>query len=144
MAKKSKSGAERQLEDALAARQLADPRPGLRERLKLLRETNPSAFEQARTRFESVVSDDMASGDVLASWVEYGRLLGELTGEGRLMHVDETGRAVTWSASEGPGSLLLHLPRDVAVPALVVLAPAEPSAAQQATVDLLANRRLAL
>jgi hypothetical protein len=132
------------LEAALAERGFADPRPALRERLRVLRELDPNAFEQAKARFESVVRDGLAAGDVLDPWVDYGRYLGELTGAGILYHIDDEGRGAPYEPPLASGAMLLHLPDDVATPALAVVLPVAPTAAQRATFDLLVGKKLAL
>jgi hypothetical protein len=145
MTENSRREAEQRLEAALTERGLADPRPALRERLRSLRETDATAFDQARMRFDAMMHEARGSAaDALDPWIEYGRLLGELTGEGKLMSVDPTGRAAAYQQSAVTGCVLLHLPEDPATPALVVLAPLTPSAAQQATLDLLVSRKLSL
>lgn len=132
------------LRAALAERGLADPRPSLRERLRALRDGNPAAFEEAKARFESIVQDGDATRDTVEAWVEYGRYLGDLTGPGTLYAVDAGGRAVPWAPPPAPGILILHIPDETGAPALAVMAPTDPSPAQQATLDLLVGRRLAL
>lgn len=141
----SRREAEQRLEAALADQGLADPRPALRERLRTLRESDAAAFDEARTRFDAMMHEARGSAaDALDPWIEYGRLLGELTGEGKLMSVDATGRATTYEQPAATGSVVLHLPENPATPALIVLAPLTPSAAQQATLDLLVGRKLSL
>lgn len=129
------------LEAALRERGFADPRPALRERLRVLRDTDPSAFEQAKTRFESVVREGAQHDDSLEPWIEYGRYLGEVSGEGRLYGIDATGRGAPYDAPLDPGTMLLHLPDEVSVPALAVILPLAPTEAQQATHDLLVGRK---
>lgn len=131
------------LEAALVEGGFADPRPALRERLRVLRDTNPSAFEHAKTRYETVVRE-AATGDVLDPWIEYGTYLGQMTGEGRLFRIDETGRGAPYEPPLGVGAMVLHLPDDAGAPALAIAMPREPTAAQQATHDLLVGRKLAI
>jgi hypothetical protein len=122
---------------------MADPRPALRDRLRELRDADAAAFEEAKARYETAVGG--ADGDAaLQSWIDYGRYLGDLAGEGRLMSVDATGFASPYEPPPSTGALLLHLPEDVGVPALPVMMPDAPTAAQQATLDLLVGRKLAL
>lgn len=129
------------LQRALGALGYADPRPALRDRMRELRETNPAGFEEAKKRYEGVVA---TSDDPVEAWIEYGRYLGDLAGEGRLLAIDDTGFAAPYEAPPPAGALLLHLPEDTSVAALPVMMPASPSAAQQATLDLLVGRKLAL
>lgn len=132
------------LEAALAERGFADPRPALRERLRVLRDTDAAAFEQAKTRFETVVREGTQHDDTLEPWIEYGRYLGELSGEGRLYRIDATGRGEPYEAPLDPGTMLLHLPDEVSVPALAILLPLAPTEPQRATHDLLVGRKLGI
>jgi len=136
--------ADARLDQAAAAATLADPRPPLRGRLRDLKDSHPDGFEQARTHYEQEVLAALAeSAEPLRVWVDYARFLSELTGPGRLVGVDATGLAFPYE-TPGSGLLILFLPEDRASPVLVALAPAEPSPAQGATVDLLVNRKLSL
>jgi hypothetical protein len=139
-----RSRAETRLTEAAAALHLADPRGPFRERLKQLRETDPEAFQRAVAHYEQDVLPGLAEGDVLAVWLEYGRFLGQLSGNGRLTAIDATGRSTVYRPPLAPGTLVLFLPEDTAVDALVAATPQQPSPAQQATIDLLVSRRLAL
>jgi hypothetical protein len=137
--------ADARLEEALARDQLADPRPHFRDRLRLLRERNPAAFEQAIGYFENTLIPHVAEGgEAAAAWLEYGRRLGELAGGGEIVAVDETGRARPLRGEAEAAALLLHVPEDPATPVLALRSPAQPSAAQRATLDLLVNRKLML
>lgn len=132
------------LDEAAAARGYADPRPPLRERLRLLKETHPDAFERARRHFEEQVVVALAEApDPLAAWLDYAAFLAGLTAAGRMLAVDASGRATPY-AEPSPGALILHVPDDTAAPVLVAASPITPSAAQQATLDLLVNRKLSL
>jgi len=84
------------------------------------------------------------SGDPVPAWLGYGERLAALVGGGRTVSVDEAGRSRPLEGIPAEATLLLHLPADEATPALVVASPREPSAAQRATVALLAERRQAL
>jgi hypothetical protein len=136
--------AETRLTRAAHALGLADPRPALRARLKRLRETHPDAFSRAIRHYEENVLTGLIRDDPLNAWLEYARFLGELTSAGRLTSVDATGRAATFRSPPQTGDLVLFLPEDPATDVLVAVAPLVPSAAQQATLDLLVARRLGL
>lgn len=136
--------AEARLAEAAAAAACADPRPPLRDRLRDLKEAHPAAFERAIGHYEQVVLPGLAgAAEPLAAWIEYARFLGELTSPGRVLAVDATGWAGPYQAPE-PGQLVLFLPDDQAGAVLVALSPAAPTAAQQATIDLLVKHKLSL
>jgi hypothetical protein len=140
-----RSRAEARLQESAAALGLADPRPPLRERLRQLREGRPDAFRRAIEHYETEVLDALGSdADPLRAWFEYGRFLGQLTANGRLTAIDATGRGTPWRPPPAAGAVILFLPDDTAVDALLVAAPAEPTRAQQAAIELLVNRRLTL
>jgi len=139
-----KMRAEARLDEAVHGAGLADPRVPLRARLRELKESHPAAFDQARSHYEQTVLPALAeAADPLAAWVDYACFLAQLTSTGRLVGIDATGRATAFQAAS-PGLLVLFIPDDTPAAVLVALAPAQPSAAQQATVDLLVNRRLGL
>jgi hypothetical protein len=136
--------AEARLQEAAAALGLADPRAPFRERLRSLRESQPEAFRRAVGHYEAEVLPALAGEEPLAAWVEYGHFLGQLSASGRLTAVDASGRATPWGPPAAAGTVVLYLPEDTAVEALLVAAPAEPSAAQRAAMDLLVHRKLTL
>ncbi len=138
-----RAAADARLEQALAAAGADDPRPAWRERLKALRQADADAFARAVDYFDHTLVSAIAGGaEPLAQWVAYGRFLAELGGRGRAMAVDGSGRAHPYDDAGPPtGALVLFLPEDTRRPALTLLAPAAPTAAQQATVDLLVRGR---
>ena len=70
--------ADSRLEAALTAAGLEDSRPALRARLKLLRERDAAAFEQAVRRYEDEIVPALAEAtSPLDAWLEYAKLLGE-------------------------------------------------------------------
>jgi hypothetical protein len=135
--------AEAHLQQAAASLDLADPRPPLRHRLRQLRETDAAAFEQAIGHYETEVLPRLAD-DALGTWLDYARYLGELTGPGRLMSVDARGRAETFRPPVQRGTLVLYLPEADAADVIVAAAPLECAPPQQATMDLLVEKRLVL
>jgi hypothetical protein len=140
-----KAEAERRLAGALAASGLDDGRPAYRRRLRALRESNPAAFEEALRHYDAVVVPALCGdADPVSTWIEYGVWLGGLTGEGRLVSIDASGRASPFHGRYPPGALVLHMPSDSAEEIIPVAVPAAPTAAQQATVWLLIEKRLAL
>ena len=138
----AKAQAEARTAQAIAEGPCQDFRPDYRERLRWLKETRPEAFARALAAYDTLVSEIAAGGDPLHEWRNYGRRLGELSGAGRIVGIDPTGRSV--EASDAPDLLVLHLPDDINVPALPLAVPKHPSDAQKATLDLLVRRKLAL
>lgn len=122
---------------------IRDPRPYYRPVLKHLREKDPAAFARAISHFESILVPALARGaDPLRGWLEYGLLLATELGAGRLMEVDPTGRARPIDDAAGAGGLVLHVPDAEEAPVLVLRHPVSGSAAQGATVELLAAGRV--
>jgi hypothetical protein len=144
MDEETRTHAEARLREATAAAGLLDPRDRFRERLKQLRQSDPDGFRRAVQYYEQHVLPGLAGGDPLLTWLEYGSFLGQLTSNGRLTCIDETGRALPFTQPLQPRALVLFIPEDTAVDALVAAEPLQPSAAQQATLDLLVHRKLAL
>ncbi|HUF50057.1 MAG TPA: hypothetical protein VMN60_04455 [Longimicrobiales bacterium] len=136
--------AEARLEQAAAALGLADPRPPYRERLRLLRESHPDAFQRAVEHFEGVVLHGMAEGDAVSVWLDYGRFLASLTATGGLSIIDPSGRAAAYQPPLHECALVLFIPEEGSEPVLIAALPQQPSDAQQATVDLLVHRKLKL
>jgi hypothetical protein len=137
----SRSAAETGLTAAAQARGLADPRPPYRELLRRLREADRPTFDRAIEHYDSSVLPALAGSDPVAAWVEYGRYLAALEGPGRTVHIDAVGRGTDWTPQAPPG-LVLFLPDDNSANALVLSAPETPSAAQQAALTLLVDRKL--
>ena len=123
-------------EQAIAASPYADFREAYRDRLRWLKDAQPQGFTTALEHYNSVLVPNIEAGnDPLREWLDYGRRLGELSGAGKVMSIDETGRA-----SENGNGLVLHLPDDTSVPALALAVPRNLSEAQRATLDLLVKR----
>lgn len=133
------------LDAALRDRELADPRGGYRTRLRALRETRPELFERATRHYEEHVLPALAAGDdAIDTWIDYGRVLAEMIGPGRVLAIDGTGVARPYSPPLPAGALVLHVPYDPETVTLPLAEPAAPSAAQRAAYDLLVRGRLAL
>jgi hypothetical protein len=127
-------------ETAISAAMIADFREAYRERLRWLKETQPQAFNRALAHYNEILVPNIAEGtDPIAEWLEYGKLLGNLSGPGKILSIDETGRA--GPASGVVAGLLLHLPDDTGVPALALAIPKDLSDAQRATLNLLVKQR---
>jgi hypothetical protein len=147
------SETDQRLEKALAEQNLRDPREFLRDRLRLLKERDRAVFQRALDYYENVLQPNVSApdSDPAFEWLEYGKLLAELSGSGRVVAIDPTGRdtatrrrggAATNSPSlRSPAVLILHVPEDEAIPVLVLSAPRELSTPQQASFDLLVLRK---
>ena len=138
--------ADARLTETFDSRGYADPRPALRDRMRSMRAADPTSFDAAARRYEeSVVRAIGAGADPLEAWIEYGRFLGELgSGGGRVLCVDETGRASPRTDEIAGRDLILFVPEDARATVLPLACPAAPSPAQRAAYDLLVLRRLTL
>ncbi len=133
------------LTEAFAARGLKDARDAYRARLRALRAADPEAFARATAFYEDHVTPRLESDeDPLEVWIDYGRMLGELNGPGRLLAVDASGRARPYQPPLPTGTLLLFVPDERNEDVLAAMEPASPSAAQRATYGLLVERKLGL
>jgi hypothetical protein len=138
----AKSAAEARTAEAIRTGAFADFREAYRERLRWLKESRPQAFAEALTYYDALVKNIAAGDDPIHEWLTYGKRLGELSGAGKVVAIDETGRALP--ATQFSDQLLLHLPDDINVPALPLAVPRALSEHQKATLDLLVRRRLAI
>jgi len=136
--------ADARLDEALERDAVLDPRDGYRERLKLLRTRDQDAFEEARRYYEEVLVPRVAApdSDPILEWFEYGRRLAELEGDGRVVAIDETGKASDYSPPFPRGALILFLPQDPKVSAFALNTPRHLSPAQAANYALLVERRV--
>ncbi|MGQ0560385.1 MAG: hypothetical protein ACT443_00770, partial [Gemmatimonadota bacterium] len=117
---------------AMAGAQFEDFRDAYRERLRWLKENRAHGFTEALSHYNDVLVPNIASGaDPIREWIDYGQRLGELSGSGKTVRVDETGRAHPFEGSVD--GLILHLPDETTVPALPLAVPRAVSDAQQAT-----------
>lgn len=139
-----KTRADARLEAALETADLRDPRPLYRPVLRHLRARDAAAFERAIRHFdEALVPAVAGDADPVDAWLDFGQRLAEELGAGRLLRVDDSGRAesVDSPVSAG-GGLVLFLPDDAATPTLVLRYPRDARPAQRATVELLAEGRV--
>lgn len=138
--------ADARLAAALRESELEDPRDFYRERLKLLRERSPAAFQDALRYYEDELLPSVAAedSDPVREWFAYGRRLAELTAPGRLVEIDASGRAHAHAPPLDRTRLVLHLPDDEREPAMILGLPRAASAAQRATCDLLVRGRTEL
>jgi hypothetical protein len=116
-----------------------DPREFYRERLRELRDTDEAAFRRAVDHYENRLIPAVAAedSDPIAEWLEYGRMLAEMTIPGETVQIDPSGASVPYSPPVAADCLVLHLPTSTREKALAVGIPAELSAAQRAAFDLL-------
>lgn len=130
--------ADQRLDEALAESGARDPREFYRTRLRELREQDRGAYDRAVAHYMDRLLPSIVEGaDPLAAWTEYGRTLAELSGPGRTVSLDATGRSRPYEAPADPNHLVLHLPDDTRSPALLVGLPAQLTAAQRAAYDWL-------
>jgi hypothetical protein len=107
--------------------------------LRLLKERDRAVFQRALDHHENVLQPNVSrpNSDPALEWLEYAKVLAELSGRGRVVAIDATGRSTDASAEHTPSTLMLHIPDDETIPVLVLSAPRELSAPQQASFDLL-------
>jgi hypothetical protein len=124
---------------ALETRGSRDPREYYRERLRELKTQDDQAYQVAVNHYREVLIPGIADNgdDPLRAWMEYGRLLAELSAPGRTVCVDESGKSADYDAETALGMLVVHLPDNSRGRALLVGLPPEPSPAQRATFDLM-------
>lgn len=137
--------ANRRFERALEESGARDPRDFYRDRLRDLRARDEEAFLRAVEHYEQKLLPAVAeeTSDPLVEWLEYGRLLAELTSPGKTVQIDPSGRAVAYEPPVPHDHLVLHLPDSSRERAVPVGLPASLSPAQSATYQLLVKRSTA-
>jgi hypothetical protein len=131
--------ADERTDQAIGSAPFEDFREAYRERLRWLKDSQPHGFTRALSHYNDILVPNIAAGsDPLVEWLEYGRLLGNLSGAGKVMRIDETGRA--FPLDDRIDGLVLHLPEDTNVPALALAVPRQLSDAQKATLGLLIKK----
>jgi hypothetical protein len=134
----AKRRADERTDHALNEAPFEDFRATYRDRLRWLKDRQPQAFSKALSHYNDVLVPNIAAGaDPLQEWIEYGKALGELSGTGRTVVIDETGRSSTFTGEQS--GLVLHLPESTSVPALALMVPRALTDAQRATLSLLAK-----
>lgn len=120
-----------------------DPRDFYRQRLRELKDRDPDAFRRAVDYYERTLIPKVADEqfDPLAEWLEYGRMLAELTAPGETVQIDPSGLASPYAPPVPVDRLVLHLPASGRERAIPVGLPPDLSAAQRATFDLLVSRK---
>ena len=126
-------------DEALEAAGFADMRPDYRTMLRRLKQRDATGFAEATRRYEEVLAPAVAGGDAdpVAAWVEYGAWLARKLGHGRLVSLDASGLAIDGGPEPVPGHAMLYLPDEARDPAIALLGPVAPSAAQEAAIELL-------
>lgn len=137
--------ADARLEKALESAGLRDPRGPYRSWLRALRERDVASFDEARRHYEERVVPRIATeeADPLAEWLAYGVRLAELSGPGRLVEIDASGRARTATEPLPKDRVVLYLPDAPREPARALNLPLRLSAAQRANHDLLVEGKVA-
>jgi hypothetical protein len=130
--------AEKKLEAALEAEGARDPREFYRERLRDLKQADPDGYARAVDYYRDTLLPSIAeeNADPLDAWTEYGRMLAEALAPGRTVRVDATGRAHPYERPSR-ADLVLQIPQGKGGRAVLVALPANLSAAQKATYDVL-------
>ncbi len=141
MAEDLTAEADTRLQAALDSSGARDPREFYRDRLRALKLENASAYSGAVAYYKERLIPDVASGSVepLVAWAEYGRMLAESLAPGRAVCIDATGRAHPYESPAPLDRLVLHIPQNQGVRALLVSLPPELTPAQRATYDVLVS-----
>lgn len=137
--------ADLRFERALEESGARDPRDFYRDRLRDLRARDEEAFQRAVEHYERKLLPAVAdeTSNPLVEWLEYGRLLAELTSPGRTVQIDPSGRAADYAPPVPHDHLVLHLPNSARERAVPVGLPTALSPAQRATYQLLVKRSTA-
>ncbi|MGW8265592.1 MAG: hypothetical protein ACWGSQ_04440 [Longimicrobiales bacterium] len=135
----ARTAADRRFEEAMEAAGARDPRDFYRQSLREMKESNPEGYDRAVKHFQSVLVPGIASGalEPLGTWREYGRLIAEEVASGTTVEIDEAGRSRPYSPDSPLDRLVLHLPDQRGMRAILVSLPPSPSPAQRATFELL-------
>jgi hypothetical protein len=131
--------ADQLFEEAMEEAGARDPREFYRTRLKEMKQGNPEGYNEAVAYFHDTLIPSIASGDAepISAWLEYGRKIASLFAEGRTVEIDPSGRSTPYASHSPLEHLVLHLPKQKNMKALLIGLPPEPSPAQRATYDLL-------
>ena len=124
-------------ESALTEHGLEDVQPRYRRLLVDLKGADADAYERAVERYRSDVESVLDDASVLDAWVAYGAWLAHELAPGKLVWIDENGRARPVEGTVPLGTLLMQIPSEARQKAVVVTLPREPSDAQRETAALL-------
>ncbi|HEX8392632.1 MAG TPA: hypothetical protein VF665_09780 [Longimicrobium sp.] len=121
-----------------------DPRNFFRDWMRDLKARDAEAYRRALAYFNDVLIPTVADeeSDPVAEWLEYGRVLAELSTPGRAMQFDATGRATPYARPVPPDHMVLHVPEQATAPALVLGIPPKLSTHQRAAYDLLVKQSM--
>lgn len=119
-----------------------DPRDFLRRQMRALKESDAAAYRRATAYFEETLTPAVAveGSDPLGEWLEFARVLAELTTPGRAVWIDATGRSRDYERPVPADALVLHLPQNAGTPAVVLGLPPALSPHQRASYDLLVRQ----
>ncbi len=133
--------ADRRLREALESSGARDPREFYRDRLRELKSVDAAAYSEAVAYYKDRLIPEIAAGSVdpLIAWAEYGHMLAESLAPGRAVSIDTSGCAHPYEPPTSPDQLVLHLPQNQGLRALLVSLPATLSPAQRATYDVLVS-----
>jgi len=133
--------AARRLQAVLESSGARDPREFYRDRLRELKSADASAYSEAVAYYQDRLIPEIAAGSVdpLVAWAEYGRMLTESLAPGRTVSIDTSGYAHPHESPAPPDRIVLHLPQNQGVRALLVSLPPKLSPAQRATYNVLVS-----
>ena len=133
--------AARRLQAVLESSGARDPREFYRDRLRELKSADASAYSEAVAYYQDRLIPEIAAGSVdpLLAWAEYGRMLAESLAPGRTVSIDTSGYAHPYESPAPPDRIVLHLPKNQGVRALLVSLPPKLSPAQRATYNVLVS-----
>lgn len=133
--------ADRRLHEVLKSSGARDPREFYRDRLRELKSADAPAYSKAVAYYQDRLIPEVAAGSVdpLVAWAEYGHMLAESLAPGRTVSIDATGSAQPYESPAQPNQLVLHMPQNQGVRALLVSLPTALTPAQRATYDVLVS-----
>ncbi len=142
MAESERKRADARLEAALQGADQTDPRPHYRPALRYLKHTDDAAFRRVLGYYEDTLVPTVAGeADPLAAWREYGGVLTEELGPGRLLELDSTGRARGTASVDGARGMVVYVPDSPTAPVLILREPKDATPAQTAAKELLVDGR---
>ena len=136
--------ADERFQAALAQTGARDPRDFLRNWMRDLKARDAEAYRRALAYFTDTLIPTVADeeSDPLGEWLEYARVLAELSTRGRAVQIDATGRSRPYARPVPMDQLVLHLPEQPGAAALVLGIPPKMTPHQRAAYDLLVRQSL--
>ena len=146
MDEERRGAAETRFTDALRKTGARDPRGAYRIMMRELKARDQAKYERTVREFQASVIEAIAEreADPLETWLEFGRKLANEIAPGQDLVIDGTGRARSFEPPPSWSDLILHLPDEQRLRAVVVGSPPEPSPAQLACVRLLVEGNVRL